>query len=1688
MKKHTSILSSIRIASTVALALVGGTAAMAQFAPLPLTSSSYTYDIVVESNFIYKASEACVTATMDGGPARNNNTWYEAGLDMAFPTTGLPHAGTVLTSVSQSDHSYQLAPTWFSNNVVFLGDYDTNYLSDTEDFTNGSITPSTPKAYTAISVLTSAGNGPVVLNVAVTHADGTTDSGITSFTVPDWFNSVSGSLGYTPPGNLAYVAGGRITPVGGGFNNVPSTNTMNLWTVDLPLADTASPVTNVAFTFVSGGRCAIFAISGSTTSGGTGPFTPIAFSATNFNADMVVEAETSLPFTATMDNGTNVFGTNGSTGNTWFEAGYLPSSPIAGPNVPLTNGIPAHGSTFTSGAFPAVYQMAPSYSAPNAILINTNIQSASLTPTSPTAAAALSFLVGGANMGSGNSMTNLCIVKHQDGTSETNFVYGNDWFNNSLTPAWIANGRVQFDAGRELNNFGNPTNSGNDPRLFDSVVYLKDTTSPITNITLQYYNPANGYGTSWNTYILAVSADTKTAPIVATIPPFALSDLGGTTTIGPPQVLGSGVTYQWYKGSTAISGATDATYTTPTSLGVGSNIYSVTVSNSVASTNLPVIVLVGSSLLYNDSFWTINNNATGYKTFPFIANNIFQPTDNNGGEAGSAFLNNPVPVNGFTAAWTYRDVTGGGADGMSFVLQNDATGAKSLGGAGGSLGVAGITPSAEIDFDLYPNNSPLGGNNGGYQYNTGGATPSGTAAPNPYFSCFPVQVASGDPINVIVNYNFATGVLQLTMIDTAASTLGPNAGFNDQTFTTNITVGDLTALLGVTNAFVGFTGADGGATSTQIISNFFYIPVQETLSAAVSPPTISAEVDEPVTFTAVPVGSPPYTFQWSYDGTAVAGATNSTFGTNATTADAGTYSVLVGSGTLTAKAQGTLTVSTSVAATLPLTNTPVFAGVSKILTVTAYGQPPLTYQWFNGSTPIAGATNSTFSIPTNLAAGSYNISVAVSNATSFEQPTVAVTVAPITAFAKALSLLNPISYWPLNETNGTIAYDYFGYNDGTYTGGYTLGTAGIPGPAFGETNYSVSFDGFSAYVDIPVGNLNITNSITVMIMLQASGVQPQFASAFDHTDEGWRISYDTSGFAHFAEGNGSGDSDATGSTDLTDNNWHLITGVYNAANSNCDVYVDGLFVAGHQDGTPPIGSQDDVWIGGAPDYGVGPGRLFQGNLADAVVIPSALDAAQIQAVYYAGDFPPAVAVAATQFVGDLDGSVSLTATTNGTPPLSLQWYYINPSTGSISAVAGQTNATLTLSDLQQSQQGLEYFISAKNLYGSANNSNSPTILTTIESGAPNITVDIAPLSLLAALGGQQTFDVTVFGTAPLVYQWYEDGNAISGATTSSYTFTVAAGTNTYNVIITNSVGIANSSTSSVVAAPSGSIGFYNPADWTINTDSTFTTQPNITDQVFYGTDGGGSEGCTAWYNNLVFINGFTVSFTYQDVGGSPGNNADGESFTLQESGPTYVNGGGGSLAISGLTPSADWEFNLYASTSPHIIGIYYNTDGTTGTYDTTGTVNISSGDPISITIQYSPGGAVTETLFDKTSQDTFTTNYNIGDLTALLGSSYAYMGFSSADGGVASVQTVSDLLFISTPPATGPVLSITRGTGDTILITWPSTTATSYVLQQASSLPGTWANVSTTPTVVGANYQVSVTATPTEQYFRLVSP
>ena len=89
---------------------------------------------------------------------------------------------------------------------------------------------------------------------------------------------------------------------------------------------------------------------------------------------------------------------------------------------------------------------------------------------------------------------------------------------------------------------------------------------------------------------------------------------------------------------------------------------------------------------------------------------------------------------------------------------------------------------------------------------------------------------------------------------------------------------------------------------------------------------------------------------------------------------------------------------------------------------------------------------------------------------------------------------------------------------------------------------------------------------------------------------------------------------------------------------------------------------------------------------------------------------------------------------------------------------------------------------------------SATLTITVLPPSPVITPVLGTQEIVA--GQPATFSVSAAGTGSLTYQWYENGDAISGATSSSYTIPDATTGNAgnYTVTVTDSNGLSTSST------------------------------------------------------------------------------------------------------------------------------------------------------------------------------------------------------------------------------------------------------------------------------------------------------
>jgi autotransporter-associated beta strand protein len=216
---------------------------------------------------------------------------------------------------------------------------------------------------------------------------------------------------------------------------------------------------------------------------------------------------------------------------------------------------------------------------------------------------------------------------------------------------------------------------------------------------------------------------------------------------------------------------------------------------------------------------TINNfgqpsGRLGNGSAKFTAANQLQLTKNSG-DSGSYWIRTSGSYLPFALRFTYTVVAASStpADGFTVGFQNipspyPATGGYSaLGGGGAGKGYSGISPSAAVQFNIYPANT-IGGLGSGLGVLTNGANPAASPVP----STFPVNLgAVNNPTNVTITYdgtNIRVFLVQGQNVYSSPPMPLDIAG--------NV-VGDYEPYFG----FTGGTGS-GGSTAQQQITNLQY--------------------------------------------------------------------------------------------------------------------------------------------------------------------------------------------------------------------------------------------------------------------------------------------------------------------------------------------------------------------------------------------------------------------------------------------------------------------------------------------------------------------------------------------------------------------------------------------------------------------------------------------------------------------------------------------------------------------------------------------------------------------------------------------------------------------------------------------------------------------------------------------------
>jgi hypothetical protein len=423
---------------------------------------------------------------------------------------------------------------------------------------------------------------------------------------------------------------------------------------------------------------------------------------------------------------------------------------------------------------------------------------------------------------------------------------------------------------------------------------------------------------------------------------------------------------------------------------------------------------------------------------------------------------------------------------------------------------------------------------------------------------------------------------------------------------------------------------------------------------------------------------------------------------------------------------------------------------------------------------------------------------------------------------------NPIGFWPLNlgDTNGAngIATDLSGNtNNGTYVNIYA-GYNNVPGPSSYITN-GISFDGLSTYVDLSTGSeptlLNFGGQITMEAWVQSATLAGDgyvIGKGYDPNYNADEISLRCDGSYQYQGGiyNATlGDVRATGGIVAT--NWSHVVCTYDGARWN--LYVDGAFVV---DTTSTNGALDfpTPWAIGDGTASANT-RIFEGNLSEVALYTNALSPTQVLAHYFAGlygttNLPPVIVQQPVPQLASPGGTATFTCSVQSLLPVTNQWFFNGV------ALSNQTNATLTLTNIQTANTGSYRVLEGNNV----GTTNSVTVRLSVEtpgvygfspipitSGSYNESMIVAKGDLVPATTA--TLDQ---GTKNYQTTWFQQGYYLAdptvglpapGATytyTSNsvqYSYTMAPSYTTNDAIFINSTVTSASLTLIAPAAYSG---------------------------------------------------------------------------------------------------------------------------------------------------------------------------------------------------------------------------------------------------------------------------------------------
>lgn len=391
--------------------------------------------------------------------------------------------------------------------------------------------------------------------------------------------------------------------------------------------------------------------------------------------------------------------------------------------------------------------------------------------------------------------------------------------------------------------------------------------------------------------------------------------------------------------------------------------------------------------------------------------------------------------------------------------------------------------------------------------------------------------------------------------------------------------------------------------------------------------------------------------------------------------------------------------------------------------VTATGNPAPTYQWFHGDNALTGETSSTFSRTSSTTADAGSYTVTVSNGVG----------TAVTSDAAMLSL-NTAPVITTDPASQTI-------NEGQPVS-FTVVASGTSPLAYQWFKGQDPISGATA--------------ATYMISVTTAADAGSYSVVVSN-DQG---------------------DDTSASADLT----IIVPPVITTPPAGKTALVgDSVTFDVVNTGTSPFTFQwfkDSTLLNGktSSTLTVNPVTVADaGSYTVVVTNPAGFDtsAAAVLTVEYA----PIIITDPTNKTQGVGGTTTFTVVAEGNPAPTYQWNRDS------SPITGETNATLTLTNVQLSDSGAKLTVDVINTHDTVTSAQATL---TVNEGAA---ITGQPTPQTVEEGQSASFTVTATGNPDPTYQWMKNGSAISGATSATYSIPATARTHSgeYTVVVSNGV-------------------------------------------------------------------------------------------------------------------------------------------------------------------------------------------------------------------------------------------------------------------------------------------------------------